>query len=191
MNTRTRFASALVTAALLVVPASARADDWFVSPFFGAQFGGDAPHTSPGIGVSAGWLGHFVVGGEGEVTYAPEFFGRNGFLTERRVTTVMGTALVPVPWGRTKTFTPYGAFGLGTILPKLAEAGDLVTLDERVFGMNVGGGAMAFVNEHVGLRGDVRYVRALRKPEDNGEAFGLDLSTFHFWRASIGLVAKF
>ena len=191
MNTRTLLVAVLMTAALVGAPSTARADDWFVSPFLGAQFGADAPQTSPGVGVSAGWLGHFVVGGEGEVTYAPEFFARNGFLTERRMSDVMGTALVPVPWGRTKMVTPYGAFGLGSIMPKLAEAGDLVTLDERVFAMNVGGGAMVFANEHVGVRGDVRYVRALRQPDDNGGAFGLDLSTFHYWRASVGLVARF
>jgi hypothetical protein len=45
---------------------------------------------------------------------------------------------------------------------------------------------MGYFGDHVGLRGDVRYLRTL----DGNIINGLDLGGFHFWRTSIGLVIR-
>jgi hypothetical protein len=171
-----------------LVPAHARAD-WRVWPFAGAQLGADAPRTSPNGGVTAGWMGR-LVGGEIDLGYSPEFFEQNGFLTERRMITVMGNAVAGIPWMSNSMIQPYVAGGVGTIRPKLAEAGGFADLDRRTFGMNVGG-ATGWINGSVGIRGDVRYFRGLEKRDEDVNSFGVDLSTFRFWRTSLGLAVRF
>ena len=53
-------------------------------------------------------------------------------------------------------------------------------------GWNVGGGVMGFFNDHIGLRGEVRYLRAF----DSDTVAGIDLGTLNFTRLSIGLVIR-
>jgi opacity protein-like surface antigen len=180
--------------AALLAPAAARAEsNWTVSPFVGASFGADAPRTSLAGGVSGGWMGSWKgqgVGGEIDLGYAPEFFEQNKFVTDRRLVTIMGNAVYGVPW-KTDMVTPYVSGGLGVLRPKLSEAGGLVAFERNKFGMNLGGGATGWINKNVGVRGDIRYFRGLRKQDEDANDFGLDLSTFHFWRASVGISARF
>jgi hypothetical protein len=183
------FTAAIAAACILAAPSAARAD-WIVSPFIGAHLGANAPHTSPAVGVSGGWMGK-VVGAEVDLGYGPEFFAQNGFVTDRRMLTVMGNVIVTSPWGGRDAFKPYVSGGLGVLKPKLSEAGGIFALDAKKLGMDVGGGAIGFFNRNVGLRGDIHYFRGLRKSDDDTNAFGLDLSTFHFWRASVGLAVRF
>jgi len=132
-----------------------------------------------------------IVGGEIDLGYSPEFFEQNGFLTERRMITVMANAVAGIPWGSASAVQPYVSGGVGTITPKLEEAGGLTDFDRRKFGMNVGGGVTGWMNRSVGVRGDVRYFRGLGKSDEDANSFGLDLSTFHFWRTSVGLTVRF
>ena len=81
--------------------------------------------------------------------------------------------------------------GLGLLRPNLAEAGELSVVKGNTLAMSVGGGAMGFFNDHVGFRGDVRYTRGLRESELDQNAFGIDFSTFSFWRTTAGLVVRF
>jgi opacity protein-like surface antigen len=189
---RTLTLAVLVSAATVAAPRAAHAgDNWFVSPFIAAQFAKDAPRTSPGTGVSAGWWGS-TWGAEIDVDYAPEFFARTDFSTDRRLTTVMVNGIYNLPWGKIGTrFVPYAGAGLGVLKPKLGEAGGFFTLDANKFGMNVGAGATSWANEHVGVRGDVRYFRGLRKSDADTNSFGIDFSTFDYWRVSVGLIARF
>lgn len=188
---RTLALAALVAAVSVGAPASAGAEDhWFVSPYMAAQFAKDAPRTSPSTGVSAGWWGS-MWGAEVDIDYAPEFFVRNDFSTDRRLTTVMVNGIYNIPWKAGTHFMPYAGAGLGVLKPKLGEAGGLLTLDVNKFGMNVGAGATSWANEHVGVRGDIRYFRGLRQSDADTNSFGLDLSTFDYWRVSIGVIAKF
>ena len=175
---------------LLAVPSPARAD-WFVSPFVGATFKGDATHTSPAVGVAGGWMGAGILGVEGDLGWSPEFFPNNGFLTERKVTTLVVNAIAGVPIGPRGNFKPYVSGGVGVLRPMLAEAGDLATVEGNKLAVDLGGGAMAFFNRNVGVRGDIRYFRGLKKTDLDDNAFGIDFSTFHFWRASIGLAVRF
>lgn len=192
MNThrlRTLTAALAAGICLLAAPAPARAD-WLVSPFVGAHAGADAPRTSPSVGISGGWMGN-LLGGEVDFGYGPEFFEQNGFVADRRMITLMGNVMATVPWARRDTFKPYVSGGLGLIKPTLSEAGGLFALDAKKFGLDVGGGAIGFLNNTVGVRGDIRYFRGLRKSDDDVNAFDLDLSTFHFWRAAVGLAVRF
>src|SRR5262245_31068462 len=160
---------------------------WFVSPFIAATFGGDTTETAPFYGASGGWMGRRI-GFEGEGANAPDFFEPTGFLTYRRVTTLMGNAFYRFMTGSVQ---PYAAGGVGLVRPHLAEAGELAVLEVNKFGFNVGGGVFSRISDHTGLRGDLRYVRTAGTSDSDANPFGLDLSRFEFWRTSAGLVFRF
>ena len=182
---------ALLGALLLAAPDPARAD-WFVSPFVSGNVSGDATHRNPAVGVAGGWMGGGWLGVEGDFAWAPQFFEQNGFLTERKVTTLMGNVIIGIPGGKHESFQPYVSGGLGIIRPELSEPGGLFVLtDKNKLGANIGGGATAFLNRNVGIRGEIRYFRALRQEDSDANTFNLDLSKFHFWRGSAGLVVRF
>jgi hypothetical protein len=180
----------VVSALSLPSIASAQTEShaWFASPFIGMTFAGDTTKSAPVYGVAVGWMGGRM-GFEGEVADAPDFFEPDGFLTHRRVTTVMGNALYRF-WTRGGVQS-YAAGGAGLVRPHLAEAGDLRVLEVNKFGFNVGGGVIGQFSEHAGVRGDVRYLRTAGSSDSDANPFGLDLTRFEFWRASAGLVVKF
>jgi len=59
-------------------------------------------------------------------------------------------------------------------------------LDDNDWGLNAGVGVMGFFGDHAGLRGDLRYFRNLQ----TNTISNIDWGSFHFWRASIGLVLR-
>jgi outer membrane protein with beta-barrel domain len=182
---------AFLGALLLAAPAPARAD-WFVSPFVGGHFSGDASHKNTAVGIAGGWLGGGWLGVEGDFGWAPQFFEQDGFKTERQMTTLMGNVIVAVPSGSRESFRPYVSGGLGVIRPRLSEAGGFFALTgKNKLATDVGGGATGFFTRNVGVRGDIRYFRGLRTQDTDANDFNLDLSTFHFWRASTGVVVRF
>lgn len=160
---------------------------WFASPFIATSFGGDTTESAPFYGASGGWMGGHL-GFEGEVANAPDFFEPTGFLTYRRVTTLMGNAFYRFT---TKAVQPYAAGGVGLVRPHLAEAGELAVLEVNKFGFNVGGGIIGRISDHTGVRGDLRYVRTAGASDTDANPFGFDLTRFEFWRASAGLVVTF
>lgn len=186
---KTWFRILAVSTALAATPVSAAAQSWFVAPFLGGNMGGDTTTTSPAVGVSGGWMGWGWIGAEMDVSWAPTFFEQDGFLTERRVLTAMWNGMVTVP-GMSETMTPFVSGGLGLFKPRLEEAGAASGVDARKLGWNIGGGIMATKGK-VGVRGDLRYFRGLNETDDDVNVFGLDFSSFGFWRASAGLLVRF
>lgn len=179
-----------IAVAALAVPSLTAAQEssgWFASPFIGMTFSGDTTKSAPVYGAAAGWIGGRI-GFEGEVADAPDFFEQTGFLTHRRVTTVMGNGLYRFHRGGVQ---PYAAGGVGLVRPHLAEAGDLLTLEVNKFGFNVGGGVIGRLSEHSGVRGDVRYFRTAGSSDSDANGFGIDVTRFEFWRASAGLFVSF
>ena len=62
------------------------------------------------------------------------------------------------------------------------------------FALNVGGGLQGNFNEHVGLRGDIRYFRSLQGNGDDGiiiDPREFDLGDFDFWRGTVGVSFRF
>jgi hypothetical protein len=177
------------TVALVCAPTYARAEG-YVSPWAGVQFGSDVRNGRGGFGVNAGGMGAGIIGGELSFGVSPSFFGTKTDFGNNSVLDVMGNVVVAVPIGSTHGTAgarPYVTGGLGLIRTQI-DGGNLfnVVARDNQFGYNVGGGAMGFFNEHVGIRGDLRYLRTL-----NGDIVnGLDLGSFHFWRASAGVVFR-
>jgi len=187
-----RFAVSTVAAliCLLVSAAPARAD-WLLTPYLGVSFGGDTSGQNITYGASFGWMGAGVIGFEVDAAFAPDLFdeddGVDLAITESNAATFMGNLIVGAPLGPVR---PYVSGGIGLIRSSVADADDFFDIDENSFGVNIGGGVMGFVRENFGLRGDVRYLRAIRD-EDGGDDIDLSFGGFDFWRATVGATFRF
>ncbi len=180
----------ILTAALLTLPSLAQAQVT-VSPFAGVTFGGDTTTTGGTVGMSATYWVRPWLGVEADGAVTPMLFEQDGFLINRSVTTLTGQVVVSAPQLSRERFTPFLTAGLGLLRPHLAEAGELAVVKGDTLQFSVGGGAMGFFNDHIGFRGDVRYTRGMRDSELDQNAFGVDFSTFAFWRTTGGLVVRF
>jgi hypothetical protein len=100
----------------------------------------------------------------------------------------MGNGVVNVT--RPKNWRPYLSGGLGLFHPRLTEAGEIFSVDERTLGWDAGGGA-EFFQGVVGVRGDVRYFRGIGKTESDQNGFDLDFSKLGFWRVTAGMAVRF
>ena len=188
---------AMATAALIWAPAQARADG-YVSPWVAANSGAGFESGNvfdngrAGFGVSAGAMGGGIFGAEVDFGYSPSFFGTSSDFGTNSVINLMGNLIVGIPVGGTsgKGVRPYVTAGLGLIRTQV-DGGILfpASSSNNDFGWNAGLGVMGFFNDHVGLRGDLRYLRTL---ENNSTSTDIDFDPggFHFWRASAGVVIR-
>ena len=193
LMTRKLLTIAVLTLAVLTLPATAHAQ-LQVSPFAGLNFGGDTTSTSGTAGVSATWWVWKWVGVEAEGAYAPMLFEQDGFLTSRGMTTWTGSLVFKAPTGSmmsTDKFHPYLTAGLGVLRPNLSEAGGLAVAKGHTLALSAGIGATWWNNDHVGIRGDLRYLRGFKESDLDVNPFGIDFSKFSFWRPTVGLVVKF
>jgi Outer membrane protein beta-barrel domain len=190
----------LVLSVTMAAASPALADLVLVAPFVGGNGGGAASGTVlPGADTASNRLTYGValdflvtkhLGAGLDVGQSPDFFGDdNGFRTDRAVSTFMGNATYLVPVGT--RVVPYAAGGAGAIRFDVREAGGLATLARSQAGWNAGGGVLGYVNEHVGVRGDVRYFRTFENAEVDGNPFGVDTNAFDFWRLTTGVVFRF
>jgi opacity protein-like surface antigen len=165
----------------------------FISAMVGIDFGGDAgcpdiydcEDKKANISVGAGVLGR-IIGVEGELAYAPDFFGEApGFSSS--VVTAMGNLMLAPKVGPVH---PYVLVGVGLVKTRVElTAASLLTTDNSAFGWNVGGGVIGFVSGHFGLRADLRYFHAFQDSTVLG--LTLDNTKLDYGRASAGIVLKF
>jgi len=176
---------------ILALPASAGAQTFWVSPFVGTTSGNDLTHANAGIGIAAGAMVYKNwIGVEGEYSDALVFFKDDGYLTHRRLLTAMGNVVVNVPYVGNDKFHLFATGGLGVIRPHIEEAGGFSKVEVKKLGFNVGGGIVGYLNKNVGVRGDVRYLHAL-KDDVARNAFAIDFGALGFWRTSAGVVIRF
>ncbi len=190
--TRTLALAPMLVAGLLVTAAPAHADGFF-TPYGGMTFGGNSANGKPLFGASLGFMSAGVFGLEADVAHSPEFFGDDlSNIADASITTAMVNLLVGVPVGGTSGVgvRPYVSAGAGLIRASVSSPTDLFDdLSRNDMGINVGGGVVGFFNDHVGLRGDLRYFRALQGDDD--EPVGVSLSDFNFTRATLGVSFRF
>jgi opacity protein-like surface antigen len=201
----------LITAALVLMtsaaaPANASAD-WLFTPFLGSTFGGSANIGVDGedfgdeferklnYGASLAWTGGGAVGFEIDFGYSPNFFEVStddddfDFAGDSNVTTLMANLTVGAPTG---TVRPYAVGGLGLIKSRIDDAPQLFEdLDTTDFGFNLGGGVIGFFSENIGVRGDIRYFRSFQDDEEDDDDIDIDLSSFKFWRGTVGITFRF
>lgn len=181
--------------ALVLAPMQARADGW-VTPWVGSAFGSNIDNGRATFGVSAGGMGAGIIGGEVDFGYNPSFFGTKNDFGNNSVLNLMGNLIVGVPIGGTygKSVRPYVLAGVGLLRTQLDGNTSLFrpSSSDNMFGWDAGAGVMGFFNDHVGLRGEIRY---LRGTHDMNESTGINSIDFngnklHFWRPSIGVVFR-
>jgi hypothetical protein len=180
------------TIALVLAPTQARADG-FVTPWVGSAFGSNISNGQTTFGVSAGGMGAGVIGGEVDFGYSPSFFGTKSDFGNNTVINLMGNLIVGVPVGgqHGPGIRPYAVGGVGLIRTQI-DGGTIATVSSsnNMFGWNAGGGVMGYFSEHVGLRGDVRYLRATHDMNSGVSSIDLNGDPLHFWRASVGVVFR-
>jgi opacity protein-like surface antigen len=191
---RTRFLHVAAAAVLAVVltPSPARAD-WILTPFLGVSFGGETKDQHLTYGGSLTWMSSGVFGLELDAAFAPDLLDDEGdvdfSLGSNSVGTVMANLVIGAPLGE-RGLRPYVSGGAGLMRIHVDNALDVFDLDDDSFGVNVGAGVTGFMSEHVGLRADVRYFRRLQD-SDTSSGIDLDLGSFNFWRATLGLALRF
>lgn len=205
MSVRKLIIAASVVFCATATPSTASAD-WLFTPYLGGTFGGSANIGAGGedfgdeferkinYGASLAWMGGGIVGFEVDFGYSPNFFevspDDNDFdlAGDGNVTTLMANLIVGAPISGVH---PYASGGLGLIKSKVDDAGQFFgEINNNDFGFNLGAGVTGFVNDNVGIRGDVRYFRSLRDDEPDDE-FDVGLSDFHFWRGTVGVTFRF
>lgn len=183
---------------LLLLPTPARAD-FFVTPFAGVKFAGNASiveldfgasNTKFTIGGIAGVLGNGIFGVEADAAYVPRFFERSSgtLVTRSHVFTLMGNVIVAVP--RTITgysLRPFVSGGAGLMNVNIDDVLDVLPVNSNLFGINVGGGAVGPLTNLVDVRLELRWFKSLTSGNETPLLPGTALS---FWRAAVGLTIR-
>ena len=201
-------AAALVAVVAGAAPAKASAD-WLFTPFVGINFGGSARFIEAGVpfddefkkkidyGASLAWMGAGWLGFEVDFGYSPNFFeettGDTNFgYSDSNVTTLMGNVIVGVPLGGTHGFgvRPYASGGIGLIRSSVDDVDDFFDLSSNDLGINAGGGVHLFFTDKIGIRGDIRYFRALNDDSPDNDV-DFSLGSFNFWRSTVGVSFRF
>lgn len=188
---------------LALFPASASAQNWFFTPFVGANFGGNANfgdfddfddelEKRVDFGATVGW-NPGVLGFEVDFGWSPNFFedttGTGNFeFGDSNVTTLMANLHLTAP-NRGAGVRPYGSGGIGLIRSRISDVEIFNDLNTNDLGVNVGGGIQGDFNSNIGIRGDIRYFRSLQDNEPDDD-LDLTLSEFDFWRGTIGLTFR-
>ena len=201
-----RVRSVLLAAALLSLPADARAD-WLITPFVGATFAGQTIHFDPDQGAGStqflfggagAWLTDGVIGFEADFAWAPGYFQSgdgSGLVIHSYLYTLTGNVIVTLPLSVTReSLRPYVTGGLGVMdghLEVLANLlPELFELQERPSAaLNVGAGVIGFVTRNTGARFDVRHVRSLAR--DVSPLTGALRTKLSFWRISGGVTLRY
>ena len=191
--------------ALLFVTAMARpaSADWLFTPYYGIVFGGaantvdidtldEAFEQRSTFGGSLSGTASGIFGFEIDFSYSPNFFqdtaGAADFdFGDSNVTTLMGNVLIGASGAQ--GVRPYASGGVGLIRSHIDAGAFFDELDTNDFGGNIGGGIQGYFNDNVGIRGDIRYFRSFQDNEPDDE-FDLALSSFDFWRGTVGVTFR-
>ena len=195
------------------------AADWLLTPYVGVVFGGaantfdidefdDVFESRFTFGGSLSYMGGGIFGFEVDYSLSPNFFQFQGaeedielLDLDSSIQTFMGNLIVGIPVGGTTGggVRPYLAGGVGLMRANIESPADLFDdLSTNETGINFGGGVHIFFSDNVGIRGDIRYFRALEQEDDDDPAedddfidedFGLD--DFDYWRGTIGVTFRF
>jgi len=183
----------------VAAPAAARADT-LLMPFFGANIGGrSGRELARGIdagrfdwGVSLAFMGAGILGLEADVAYSPDFFGSSD-IGGSSVLTATGNLVIGIPIGGQSGvgFRPYVLGGAGVIRSQVDALNPGLSVDQSEAAWDVGGGAMFFFANHVGLRADLRYFRTFGRVNFDVIEIVERPQRLDFTRASAALILRF
>ncbi|MGE0461167.1 MAG: outer membrane beta-barrel protein [Vicinamibacterales bacterium] len=187
------FLAVFALLALLALPATARAQQTWLTPYIGSSFNSTFDEYDFGTklhyGAALTWLGQSGIGFEVDLGYAPTFFepGEDEFFdfdSKGSVTTVMGNLVIGGTGGGLK---PYASGGIGLMRSRIEDVSELLDYEDNGFGVNVGAGLRGG-SGRLGIRGDLRYFRQI---SDLTPLRNFELGDFSFWRGTVGLSIGF
>lgn len=201
---RTRLSMTIAALVLAIAPSAAFADGYF-TPFIGANFGGNVGrplsetvdernHFTYGFGLGA--MAGGIFGVDFDFSYTHNFYANDGtVVTKSNLITAMPSLVIGIPIGGQQGggVRPYALAGAGLLRRDL----DIETLDSisrNDWGYTLGGGVQGYFSDHVGLRGEYRYMRKFTADDFldfNAPNLGFERGTFNFSRASIGVLFRF
>jgi hypothetical protein len=194
------------------VPAAA---EWQLAPFVGVTFAGGTNLYDPdslnaagqrhwNLGGAVRLLGAGPVGLEAIALYVPGFFEPSDrtplfpgtppsvTITQSHAFALMGNVVLTTPraWNE-YGLRPFVSGGLGLL--KAAHNDAVFPVKANLLGYNVGGGAVGFLTDRVGVRFDMRYYRHVPPgPEVGGNTPAIgDRVRLHHWSATVGVVFKY
>jgi hypothetical protein len=195
--TRILFLAVVLTA----VTPSVAAAEWLLTPFIGQTFAGSTTLLDPEgatdrahrhYGASVALIGDGLIGVEGLFLVTPSFFQRPSPVPEAPQVpssyemALMGNVVLTAPrrWNE-YGLRPLVSGGLGLLR---SIGGDPeVPVRLNAIGYNVGGGAVGFLTDRVGLRFDLRYFRM--HPTDY-ELVIVPPARLSYWTFSVGVAIR-
>lgn len=206
----------LVLSALLVlaVPPIARAE-WQFTPFIGYTFKATSTfvdldpdpdrvatdQTRINFGGAVRLIGDSPFGAEIYYVHTPGFFDPKQqfsfplpLVLESRTYAVMGNFVLATPrsWNR-YGLRPSLSGGIGVMHASEEDNNHVIEYRVNLVGMNVGGGAVGFLSDHVGVRFDLRYFRNIKGVSQADLDFpvtGGQPVRLRYWTMGFGVVIK-
>jgi hypothetical protein len=193
---------AFLVAFTAFVPTARAQTDVLVMPFVGVTFGGttDLVDLADAAGQTKFLWGGTLdiirdsgVGIEVDLGYSPGFLEKDDVfvVNQGSLTTLMGNLVVALPNRLARyTLRPYFSSGLGLMSVSQGDFLNLFTGRANLVGLDVGGGAIGFVNDTTGVRWDLRYFKNVTKP-DPTSGFNDLAAKLSYWRGSMALVIRY
>jgi hypothetical protein len=151
------------------------------------------------FGISGSWIGD-IVGVEADLGWVPGVFEPEPkqLVLGSSATTVMGNVVITLPRKWTEyTLRPYVVAGAGLMRVTLQDSLSVFNPINRLAAFDVGGGAIGFLTNRVGLAWDVRRFGTLKGPLGEPGNVQPDPDTgklvrkVTFWRATMGVVVRY
>jgi opacity protein-like surface antigen len=203
MRAQTCMLLTLTAMAWTAAPAHAQ---WVVTPYMGINLAGDAEFRRGGPGVSAAYV-------VGPVAFEFDVERYNHFFKDKEVTGLvpnncgvgptgepctdlntdaigyMGNVVAPIRIRGANHWRPYATAGLGVIHSWVTDPSKTVAdTNQNNLAFSFGGGVIYSLNHRVGVRGDVRYIRAL---VDESQRDGFYFKDYGFLRVTFGVTFGF
>jgi len=180
---------------LLLAPAAASAQG-YLTVFVGGNFGGDSgvsldqsigDTSKLNFGARLGTMSAGIFGGEIDLGYTRDFYGKGTIFDSSNVLTLMGNVVVGFPAGPIR---PYVLAGVGVIRRTVdyLPPSSLTNVSDSRAAYDIGGGVTFFVGEHVGINGDLRYFRNF---STGNNVLDLPNEHFNYARGSVGVTFRF
>jgi hypothetical protein len=190
---QTATSACLICTVVAILFASVRVRaDGYITPWLGLSVATATDNGRGSFGATTGYMAAGVFGFEADVGYSPDLFGSSNDFSGGHAITVMGNAILGIPIGGTDGagVRPFISGGLGFVRTHIdGGTNAAVSRSSNEFAYDVGGGMMGFFSDHVGLRGDLRYLRTLRDT-DRGSGVDFDPGNRRYWRASVGVTFR-
>lgn len=189
----------------MLVPGRLEAAEWQYTCLGGITFLGsttlvDSDLASSNLHVSFGGAATFltngIVGVEGIAQLTPRFLknGGSALVASGRTEAFMGNVVFTAPRRLTEyTLRPFVSGGVGLLRASLEGVpvqgiGPLVAYGTNLAGLDVGGGAIGFLTNHLGLRFDLRYFSTLNRTDQGANAVGK--THLSYMTATVGFVYR-